>query len=215
MVAMSRVVRVVLVDDEESNLEVVQDVLLDYPRINLVGYAPNPIEFRALVEKSVCDVALIDMNLGGAEDGLSVLKWLVKEHPLVRPIILTSTTQAIPDAYREGAYGYLLKSHWEEVGKTVERVSAGEVCMPASVIRAVLEYVSAQQQNVKKQVGIEKFTPKEQEVLKSLRGNLPREELLTRLDITPKTLKRHLENIRERTGFSCIRDVLEYYAEVL
>lgn len=207
--------KVVLVDDDEMNFEIIQDILLNFPRLSLVGYEPTPEGFKTLVERSNPDIALVDLNLRTGNEGLDVIEWLVEDHPMVKPVVITVNTQLISEAFKRGAYGYCLKNHWEELPLTIMRVADGETCMPGSVVSAIVQFVESEKEKSKRKEELLSLTLKEREILKLLGSGIPKSDLCMRLDISEKTLKRHLENIRERCHIRSIREVLTYFGPVL
>lgn len=100
--------RVLVVDDEESILELVTSVL-EGDGFDVTG---APSAERALLEQQEHPFPLIitDVRLGGM-DGIELLKRLKKEDPSVEIIIMTShgSLENAVQALRHGAYDYLTK----------------------------------------------------------------------------------------------------------
>jgi len=56
------------------------------------------------------------------------------------------------------------------------------------------------------------FTPRESRILDLLRAGLPQKDIAARLDISPWTVKRHLENARRRHRVATTTQLAVLYA---
>jgi DNA-binding NarL/FixJ family response regulator len=86
--AVSYSINVVLIDDDINSCHIIEDLLNDYKRIHLLGYAKDISSFQLLVKRTKPDVALIDLRLEGPTDGLDALNWLSKNYPDVKTIMI-------------------------------------------------------------------------------------------------------------------------------
>lgn len=90
--------RVVLADDHPFVLLGVQSTLAAYADIVVVGEARNPTALIQLLHTTPCDVLVTDLTMpdphGGVEDGLSMIRYIRREWPGIRIVILTNLTNA-------------------------------------------------------------------------------------------------------------------------
>jgi two-component system response regulator PilR (NtrC family) len=78
---------------------------------------------RSVFEREKVDLAIIDLNLGGASNGLDLLGWLRDLDPEVMGIILTAyaSVESAVDALHKGAYDYITKPFANDHLKAVVR----------------------------------------------------------------------------------------------
>lgn len=100
---------ILVVDDEETIRNVVAEALQEQ------GYkvqtAANAVEALRVCDQAAFDLALIDMKMPGAMDGLGLLKEIRRKWPYMVVIVLTGygTLDSAIGALRQGAYDYLAK----------------------------------------------------------------------------------------------------------
>lgn len=101
---------VLLVDDHLVVLKGLRFFLQTRPNINIVGEAQNGEEALQQVEKCQPDVVLMDVIMSHM-DGIETTKRIKENHPHVKVIILTSSSEKdhVLPAIRAGASGYQLK----------------------------------------------------------------------------------------------------------
>jgi DNA-binding NarL/FixJ family response regulator len=103
------VVRVFLVDDHEVVRRGVAEVLEDDDGISVVGEAGSVAEALARVPAVRPEVVVVDMRLPDG-DGAELCARLGERDPGLRFLVLTSYSDddAVADAVRSGAHGYVL-----------------------------------------------------------------------------------------------------------
>jgi len=100
---------ILVVDDEKTIRMVIADAL------EAEGYyvhtAASPTEALQIFDQTPCDLALIDLKMPGAMDGIGLLKELRRRSPQTVIIMLTgfATFDSAIAAMREGAFDYLTK----------------------------------------------------------------------------------------------------------
>ncbi len=100
--------RILVVDDEEPVLELLQDILSEYPyRVDL---ASTGEEGLARIQSEVYDLVLTDLNLPGT-DGLGVLRGAKQKDADVAVVLLTGNATVFNaiEALRKGAYDFVQK----------------------------------------------------------------------------------------------------------
>lgn len=100
--------RVLVVDDEEPVLDLLRDILSEYPyHVDLASTGEEGIE---LIQSGIYDLVLTDLNLPGT-DGLGVLRAAKEKDPDVAVVLLTgnATVFSAIEALRKGAYDFVQK----------------------------------------------------------------------------------------------------------
>jgi DNA-binding NarL/FixJ family response regulator len=101
--------KVLLVDDETMLLDSLE-IILSLNNMEITGKAHDGNEALAVLEKTKCDIALVDLNMKGM-GGIELIGYMKKLYPDIRILVLTTfyDDTNITDAISNGADGYLLK----------------------------------------------------------------------------------------------------------
>ena len=83
------VIRLVVVDDHELFRECLKEKLERTGSFRVVGEAAEARGAYDVVGSTLCDVVLLDLGLPGAS-GATVLRELVRRHPKLRILVLTT-----------------------------------------------------------------------------------------------------------------------------
>ena len=100
--------RILVVDDEEPVLELLRDILSEYPyHVDLASTGEDGL---AKIQSEVYDLVLTDLNLPGT-DGLGVLRGAKEKDPDVAVVLLTGNATVFNaiEALRKGAYDFVQK----------------------------------------------------------------------------------------------------------
>lgn len=100
--------KILLVDDEPGALELMEELLKDFPYVVVTGKARNRLEAIAMIREQKPNVVFQDIEMGG-KNGLE----LVDEYRLIgytgKIVFVTAYQQYAIDAIRKAAFDYLLK----------------------------------------------------------------------------------------------------------
>src|SRR5262249_30090516 len=113
----------VLVVDDEPNIRQTLRVALEASG-HSVAEASRPIEALRAVEKSACDLVLVDLRLG-AESGFDLMEALQGQLPGIAMVVITAyaSIDTAVEAMRRGAFDYLPKPFTPaQVRAVLERV---------------------------------------------------------------------------------------------
>jgi len=104
-------IRVLIVDDHLVVRRGLRSMLADAEDVEIVGEASNAREAIKRATSLRPDVLLLDIRMPGM-NGLRLLRGLKEKLPDLKVIILTNydDEQFLLEAFRAGAYGYLLKN---------------------------------------------------------------------------------------------------------
>jgi Na+/proline symporter/signal transduction histidine kinase len=87
---------ILVIDDDPSNCDALKNYLMSCRHNVIVATDPD----QALALDTVFDVALVDFNLGGTVDGLTLIDQLMSRQPLLRAALITA---AWPEDYGDRA----------------------------------------------------------------------------------------------------------------
>jgi len=120
MMKMKLPIDVLVVDDEEDFVEMLSMRLSDAG--HRVRTAFDGDAGLAALDQAECDVVLLDIRMPG-KDGITVLKAIKRDHPLVEVILLTGhgTVDTAVDGLKAGAFDYVQKpTRFEELVEKLE-----------------------------------------------------------------------------------------------
>jgi len=204
-------INAILVDDHELFRLGVKTVMKSYhPDICIAGEAETGADFFALLEKTTADIVLLDINLPDMS-GIEIARYLKKNKPEMKILVISSenTSAAIQAMLSIGIDGFISKR-------------MGSVNALADAIRSVmdgLEYYGKDISEViyqifvakKKTIGVvPEFTKSELTIIDFCRKGLQSKEIANQLNISPRTVESHKNNIFHKLGINNTVEMLQY-----
>jgi DNA-binding NarL/FixJ family response regulator len=183
-------IRVLIVDDHSVVRQGLQMFLGLDPEIEVVGEARNGVEAVNMTRELQPDVALMDL-LMPEMDGVEATDIIRRKMPATEVIALTSVLEdeAIFDAVRVGATGYLLKdTEPDKLREAIKAAAAGQVQLSPEVAARLMREVRTPEEP-------DPLTERETEVLLAVTRGLSNQEIADELVITEKTVKSHVSSI--------------------
>ncbi|SMC60812.1 response regulator transcription factor [Kibdelosporangium aridum] len=180
--------RVLIVDDHPLTRDGVRAGLAD-GRTTVLQAGDTASAFRSL-DHDRPHVLIADLRLGD-EDGVEFIQKVVQGFPAVRILVVSQASMSeVVRAIRSGAHGYVSKSApTAELQRAVAAVVQGPVVPPELAVQLVTEF--------QQRPGL---TPREREVLRALARGYDNREIGCELEISVRTVNRHLESIRDKLG---------------
>ena len=202
-------IKVLIVDDHPVVREGVRAMLETDEGIEVVGEASSGLEAVTRTGELRPNVVLMDIVMPNL-DGLEATRRIKKQYPSTAVIMLTiyADKAFVIDAVQAGTGGYLLKDASRDLlCHTIKAVNSGGILIKTSLLReAVATLVdiapSQQEKRAAALVGMEEFTPREQEVLKLLVDGQTNREIGKELNIAEETVKKHVQTIIAKLGAS-------------
>ncbi|MBQ1317426.1 MAG: response regulator transcription factor [Lachnospiraceae bacterium] len=139
------------------------------------------------------DLLILDVMMKEGIDGLTAAGEIKRKHPELKIILTTSASET---SWEKKARAAGVESFWykeyddHSLTDIMDRTSDGESVYPAQPPRVNFGKVRRSD-----------LTDRELDVLRELTGSLTNEEIAEKLGISANTVKRHLQNIMEKTGF--------------
>ncbi|NAZ86117.1 response regulator [Kineococcus indalonis] len=206
-------VRVVLVDDQQLVRAGFRMVIDSQPDLEVVGEASDGLAGAQLVERTDCDVVLMDVRMPGV-DGIEATRRITgaarpEGRPSPRVVVLTTfdLDEYVVAAIGAGASGFLLKdAPPEEMLAAVRTVHAGDAVIAASSTRRLLQHVGPMlRQGAGAQAAAPTalpadLTPRETEVLECMAHGLTNSEIAARFFVSEATVKTHVGRVLAKTG---------------
>jgi len=185
-------IRILIVDDHAMVRSGLRMFLIVFDDLVLAGEASNGFEAISLVDQLNPDVVLMDLIMPGM-DGIYASREILKNHPEIKIIALTSFSEAqlIHDALEAGVKGYLFKNATaNELANAIRAVHAGNTIFSPEAAQ-MLSRVSA---GTNEMVAFN-FTTREKEVLELMVAGYNNHEISETLTLSLSTTKFHVSNI--------------------
>ncbi|WGD36869.1 response regulator transcription factor [Lysinibacter sp. HNR] len=189
-------IRIVLADDHPVVRAGLRALLLDDPKLDVVGEAATPDDAVALAAELEPDVVLMDLQFGTAQTGADATRSVrsLSKPPAVLVLTNYDTDSDILSAIEAGASGYLLKdTPPDELIAAIRAAAEGETALAPAIAGRLLERMRSPQPGL---------STREVEVLRLVAGGATNSEIAARLHISDATVKSHLVHVYTKLGVS-------------
>jgi DNA-binding NarL/FixJ family response regulator len=191
-------IRVVVADDEPSYRNALQKTLQLMPECELLGVCKDGQEALDLCLSDPPDVLLTDINMPRLS-GIELIRKLLRLEKGVSVVILTvrEDDDAIFDAFRAGALGYLLKTSTpQDVVDAIRLADRGEAKITPKVATKVLhDFRRVKEDEDVEDAELFELSDREAEILELVAKGMRNKEIADQLCIAEKTVKNHVSNI--------------------
>ncbi|MFD7960115.1 response regulator [Streptomyces zaomyceticus] len=205
-------IRVVLADDQALLRSAFKVLVNSEPDMEVVGEAADGAQAVALARSERADVVLMDIRMPGT-DGLAATRMITADPELseVRIVMLTTfeVDEYVVQSLRAGASGFLGKgAEPEELLGAIRIAHAGEALLSPAATKGLIATFLAQGPGAEA-VGeggrgrterLAALTAREREVLVLVAGGLSNDEIAERLDVSPLTVKTHVNRAMAKLG---------------
>jgi DNA-binding NarL/FixJ family response regulator len=189
-------IKVGIVEDNPNLIKSVIEKLSLFEQVEIEFVAVNGREAIDRMYNHKPDVILMDINMPEM-DGVTATRKIKEHWPAVKIIMLTvfDDNEKIFNSILAGASGYLLKD--EKPGKIIEALEeATEGGAPMSPTIAAKSLQLIRQVSAKPESDVDfDLTRREMEILEHISKGENYQEIADRLFISPKTVRKHIENI--------------------
>ncbi len=186
-------IRVVVADDQNISRGFFEMYVRAAIRYELLAGLRTAADAAAYVDAHETDLLILDVMMQDGMDGLTAAEAIKRKHPEIRIILTTSASET---SWEEKARAIGVESFWykeyddHSLIEIMDRTMDGESVYPAEPPR--VSFGKALRSDL---------TQRELDVLRELTASLTNEEIGERLNISANTVKRHLQNLMEKTGF--------------
>lgn len=183
-------IRIVIADDETLLREALESLLGLQADLEVVGVAASGAEAIALIEATRPEVALLDLQMPGA-DGIEIVERVAASSPNTRCLILTSHARPgyLKRALEAGARGFVPKTtSAKELARIIRRLAEGQ------------RYVDPELSAEAIAAGDSPLTPREADVLELAAEGAPVDEIAERACLSPGTVRNYLSSAMTKLG---------------
>lgn len=191
--------RILIVDDHQLAREGLRAVL-EGPDIVVVALAASGEDAVEQVRQLQPDIVLMDIRLGEGIDGLEATRQIVSLGLGTRVLMLTlhEMPAYVREALAAGAAGYVLKdAAIEELKAAIAQVLAGQSAVSLELVNAAMRAapLPGREADLSRML-----TERELDVVTLVAEGLTNKEIGRRLEISPATVKVHVERIIGKLG---------------
>ncbi|MBR1470160.1 MAG: response regulator transcription factor [Lachnospiraceae bacterium] len=185
--------KVLIVEDQRLPRENMERELQESGRYEVAGSISDASLALAKCKRQPVDLILMDVCTNGNRDGIEAAAEIKEAFPQVKIVILTSMAEV---GYLERAREAGAESFWykdaspERLIDIIDATMAGEYCYPDKTPSVQIGLADSGE-----------FTPTEIKVLRLICEGLEYDEIARRLCISKNTVKSHISNILQKTGF--------------
>ncbi len=189
-----------IVDDHEVVRLGLSNLLARQPGWQVVAEAGTVADAIRLSNKHKPDVIVMDIRLSDG-NGIDACRAIVKKHPQVKVIMLTSFAddELLFNAISAGAVGYVLKQVGnDDLLRAIETVARGDALLDPSVTGQVL----AKLRNATRSESFINLTDQELRVLALITEGKTNKEIAANLYLGEGTVRNYVSNILDKLDLS-------------
>lgn len=196
--------RILLVDDSRQSRYYIQGLIAEESEYEIIASIESAANAELYCVKHSVDMILMDVCTADNASGLMAAKQLKKKYPGIQIIIITSLPEYsfMKKAMEAGCEGFWYKEYGDaELLDVMQRVRSGERVYPERA--PVVPIGDAYSPD---------FSERELEIIRLLSEGYSRQEIADRLFISPRTVRFHIDSMKEKTGYE---DTMQLVSEML
>jgi DNA-binding NarL/FixJ family response regulator len=200
--------RIILADDHEIILDGLRRILM--PEFEIVATAADGRGLVAEIERLKPEAAVVDISMP-LLNGLDALRQCKSAHCRTRFVFLTANPDVAlaTQAFRLGASGYVLKqAAAEELVVAILEALAGRTYITPRIANEVLQNLMSHSADTAKDGS--GLTGREREVLQLLAEGKIIKEIAAILNVSPRTVEFHKNNVVAKTGLRTTAELARY-----
>ena len=207
---MVEAIKILIVDDHPVVREGLSTMISSVEGMQIIGFAANGMEAVTQALSLHPDVILMDLVMPRM-DGVHAIKEIMGQDGTARILVLSSfdENERVIQSIQAGAVGYILKdSDPEELIEAIRNVYQHKPFVQSQIL---VKLMSNLKQPVEAVNRLEHLTQRELEVLKILAKGHSNQEIAHQLNISERTVTKHISNILDKLKLTN-RTQAAYYA---
>lgn len=192
---MLKKIKVLVVDDHPIVREGLFTIINGEPDFEVVDLVESGDLAVDRAVNLMPDIILMDLVMPHGMDGLQSIKMILEKNPKARILVLTSFGEdsKIFQSIQAGAAGFLLKdSHPDELLQAMRKIYNNQPFMKPDTLLRLMHGIK---DTPDKLLGRERLTKREVETVKIVAVGLSNHDIAQRLNISERTVTKHISNI--------------------
>ena len=198
-------ISIAITDDRKALRQSIVERLVETGRIEMLFEAENGEDFLYKMAQRagfrLPQVVLMDIEMP-LKNGIETVREAFALYPEVNFLMLTvfDDDDKIFEAIKAGAVGYLLKEEKPEViVRAIEEIiEFGGAPMSPRIARKTMNLLAQATPSVQTDKNTENLSDREMQVLKFLVDGLDYKNIAEKLEISPNTIRKHIDNIYKK-----------------
>jgi DNA-binding NarL/FixJ family response regulator len=197
-----KTISVFIVDDSNELLNALEEIISMSDGYKCIGTAGNAEDAINKIPVLRPEVVLMDINLGGNENGIDIVGQLKPKMPDTNFMMCTvyEENEKIFEALSAGASGYILKkTNPVRMIEAIRELYEGGAPMSSQIARKVVaafQQHTIQEHPLGKELNV--LTSREKEILEFISKGITYKEIASQIFLSPETVKKHVYNIYEK-----------------
>jgi len=200
-----REIRIIIVDDHPVVRGGIIKFLEKESDFKICGEAENAEGAIRLINEENPDIAIIDLSLSGATDGLELLKAVKSRFPEVRTLCLSMYEESVyaERAVRAGAKGYIQKSaDPQNVIRAIRRIMDGKLFLSDDISDSIISKIMHGKGTAGASNPEDILSDRELDVYMLIGRGFGAKEIAARMNLSPNTIESHKKNIKDKLGLA-------------
>lgn len=199
----TRPITILIVDDERTFGEALQLALRQEKDLKVIDVAVTGDAAMRVVDEQHPDVVIMDVAMPGM-NGIEATRKIKEEDPDAQVLILSGHEDPLllARAVQAGAVGLLRKTEAiVNVASSVRRAYRGESIHEQEEVESAMRRLRHRRDaeaDAKRR--LERLTPRERQILERMATGMSSEAIATALNMSPHTLRTHMQNILTKLG---------------
>src|SRR5690625_326381 len=115
-------IKTILIDDEKNELNYLESLLKEIPRLEIVGKFIDPLQGVQIIEQQEIDLVFLDIKMPSI-NGLDLAKTMLEKNPRLSVVFITAYKEYAVKAYEINTIDYILKPvSFERLVKALKRL---------------------------------------------------------------------------------------------
>lgn len=194
---------VIIIDDHPLFSRGLTQLIETQGDYKVIGMAKNRQEALSLLNTTISDLAIVDLNLG-QEDGLELIKDIMVIRPETKVLVLSMHDERFyaERALKAGAKGYIMKEEAEaKVITAIQTVAKGEIYLSDSEKQRLKSVTKGEEYNKVRRSKFDtvaNLSDRQLQIFTLIGKGLGTVEIAARLNLSIKTIDTHKENIKAK-----------------
>lgn len=214
-------IQVIIADDQPIIRQGLKMILELDEDLRFAGEAGNGVELMELLNRTPCDVVLMDIRMPQM-DGMEATLRVKNKFPKTKVLILTTfeDDEYIFHCLKNGADGYLLKdADPDEIIRAIGTVNSGNILLhpkiTTKVVSALNAGTSVSPKPPQEPPELLLLTAREREVAELVTQGKSNRDIAAALFVTEGTIKNHLTKVLDKLSLKSRNELIVYMTKVI